>query len=120
MPFLLLSAGRDPYLLKQRNAQLAAAGFKVASATDWCEVVDKLLNGDFDLVLLCDSMPDEDRHRLARIISRYTPSTPVLLISSENSQECEPGIRTVKCHPEQLLAAVAGSLPNSGPPPEAP
>jgi DNA-binding response OmpR family regulator len=119
MPFLLLSAGHDSYLLKQRNAQLAAAGFKVASASDSCEVVDKLLNGDFDLVLLCDSMPDEDRHRLARIIRRYTPSTPVLLISSENSYEFEPGLRTVRCHPEQVLAAVAGSLPKAGPPSEA-
>lgn len=119
MPFLLLSAGHDADLLKHRNTQLAAAGFKVASATDSCEVVDKLLNGDFDLVLLCDSMPDEDRRRLARIIGRYTPSTPVLFISSESSNEYEPSIRTVKCHPEQLLAAVAGSLQHRGSPRDA-
>jgi DNA-binding response OmpR family regulator len=119
MPFLLLSAGHDPDLLKQRNAQLAAAGFKVASASHSCEVVDKLLNGDFDLVLLCDSMPDEDRRRLARIIRSYSPSTPVVLISSEESAQCEPGIQTVKCHPEQLLAAVAASLPRRCSPSEA-
>lgn len=45
------------------------------------EVVDKLLNGDFDLVLLCHTMPDEDRRRLARIIGSYSPSAPVLFIS---------------------------------------
>jgi DNA-binding response OmpR family regulator len=110
MPFLLLSAGRDPNVLKQRNAQLLAAGFKVASATNSHEVVEKLLNGDFDLVLLCDSMPDEDRNRLARIVSGYTPSTPVVLISIADGEEHAPGGGSVRCHPEQLLATVAESL----------
>lgn len=107
MPFLILSAGRDPELMKQRNAQLLAAGFKVASATNSCEVVEKLLNGDFDLVLLCDSMPEQDRERLARIVSSYTPSTPVVLIcSAEQAKQAFSG-GPVKCHPEQLLATVA-------------
>jgi DNA-binding response OmpR family regulator len=119
MPFLLLSAGHDADLLKQRNAQLAAAGFNVASASDSYEVVEKLLNGDFDLVVLCHSMSDEDRRRLARIISSYSPSTPVVLISREDTDECESGAGTVRCHPEQLLAAVAGSLPRRGSPSEA-
>lgn len=110
MPFLLLSAGRDPHLLKRRNAQLLAAGFKVASATDSYEVVEKLLNGDFDLVLLCDSMAEQDRERLARIISSYAPSTPVVLISSTEEAEQDSGDGPVRCHPEQLLATVAESL----------
>lgn len=110
MPFLLLSAGRDPDLLKQRNAQLLAAGFKVASATDSYEVVDKLLNGNFDLVLLCDSMSDQDRERLARIISSYSPSTPVVLISRADGEEHAFGSGPLRCHPEQLLATVAGLL----------
>jgi len=68
IPFLILSAGRDPDLLKPRNAALVAQGYRVAAASDSSEVVDKLLNGDFDLVLLCHTMPEEDRRRLVRII----------------------------------------------------
>jgi CheY-like chemotaxis protein len=110
MPFLLLSAGRDPSLLKERNAKLLAAGFKVASATDSYEVVEKLLNGDFDLVLLCNSMAEQDRERLARIITTYTPSTPVVFISSAQEAERDLGDGPVRCCPEQLLATVTDSL----------
>src|SRR6185437_13636343 len=81
MPFLLLSAGRDPDLLKARNAALQGQGYRVAAAVESCEIVDKLLNRDFDLVLLCHTIPDKDRSRLARIIGSYSPSTPVVLIS---------------------------------------
>jgi DNA-binding NarL/FixJ family response regulator len=42
----------------------------VAAASDSYEVADKLLNRDFDLVLLCRSMPHENRRRLTRIICR--------------------------------------------------
>lgn len=113
MPFLLLSAGRDPALQKQRNAQLLAAGFKVASASDSCKVVEKLLNGDFDLVLLCDSISDRDRELLARIIGSYTPSTPVVLICRSDGGEQVVGNGPLRCPPEQLLATVTGSLRRS-------
>ncbi len=111
MPYLILSAGRDPGLLKKRNSVLAANGYQIAEALDCYEVVEKLLNGHFDLVLLCNSMPEEDRRRLARIIGLYTPSTPVVLISEGPNQDQERlGERTVECRHEQLLQVVTGSL----------
>jgi CheY-like chemotaxis protein len=110
MPFLILSAGRDPDLLKTRNAALQAQGYRVAAAFDSYEVVDKLLNGDFDLVLLCHTMPEEDRRRLARIISRHTPSTPVILISQSTCESVtlEPG--ALQCSSDQVLATLTHSL----------
>jgi CheY-like chemotaxis protein len=111
MPYLILSAGRDPVLLKKRNSVLTANGYQIAAASDCYEVVEKLLNGNFDLVLLCNSMPEEDRRRLARIIGLYTPSTPVVLISEgPNEEQAQLGGRTVQCSPEQLLQVVTGSL----------
>jgi CheY-like chemotaxis protein len=110
MPYLILSAGRNADLLKQRNAALAAEGYKVSSASDSCEIVEKLLNGDFDLVLLCHSIPNEDRRRLARIIASYTPSTPVILISEDESPQFDPVPRALNCPPEQVMAMVRDSL----------
>ena len=110
MPYLILSAGRNPDLLKQRNAALSAEGYKVASASNSYEIVEKMLNGDFDLVLLCHSIPDEDRRRLAHIISSYTPSTPVILISEDGSNPFDLMPRTVNCPPEQVIATVRNSL----------
>jgi CheY-like chemotaxis protein len=115
MPFLILSAGRDADLLKRRNAALLEQGYKVAAASDSYEVVEKLLHGDFDLVLLCHTMADEDRQRLARIISSYTPSTPVVCISEKEHGDSEPGARIVRCRPEQLLHTLTNSLPPSSP-----
>lgn len=110
MPFLILSAGRDPDLLKARNAALQAQGYRVAAAFDSDEVVDKLLNGDFDLVLLCHTMPDEDRRRLARIIGSYSPSTPVVFISDKVCDELHGAAKAVLCRPDQVLATLTNSL----------
>jgi CheY-like chemotaxis protein len=110
MPFLILSAGRDPDVLKQRNATLSAEGYRVAAASDSSEIVEKLLNGDFDLVLLCQSIPDDDRRRLARIVTSYTPSTPVIVISDSHDYARDHVPRAVNCLPEQVMAAVRSSL----------
>ncbi len=116
MPFLILSAGRDPDLLKARNAALQAQGYRVAAASDSYEVVDKLLNGDFDLVLLCHTMPHQDRRRLARIICSYSPSTPVVFISDSGSDDLDSGAAAVRCRPDQVLATLTNSLTGrSGP-----
>ena len=111
MPFLILSAGRDADLLKRRNAALTEQGYKVAAASNSCEAVDKLLNGDFDLVLLCHTMPEDDRQRLARIIASYSPSTPVVIISETQRSDCQMGPRVLSCRPDQLLHTLAHSLP---------
>jgi len=111
MPFLILSAGRDADLLKRRNAALTEQGYKLAAASNSFEVVDKLLNGDFDLVLLCHTIPEQDRQRLARIIGSYTPSTPVLFISETERGGYDSSARAVRCRPDQLLHTVAKSLP---------
>lgn len=116
MSFLILSAGRDADLLKTRNNALAAQGYNVAAATDSVEIVDKLLNGDFDLVLLCHTIPDEDRLRVARIVGSYTPSTPVVLVSQDAAGESAAGARIVQCRPDQIMSTLTHSLArHSGP-----
>ena len=116
MPFLILSAGRDPDLLKARNTALVAQGYKVAAASDTFEVVDKLLNGDFDLVLLCHTMPDEDRRRLARIVAGHSPSTPVVLISKNGCEGILAEAGIVQCSPDQVVTTLGVSLARrSGP-----
>ena len=65
---LILSAGRDFDLLKKRNDALAEAGYIVVSAGGSYEAIERLLNGNFDLVLLCHSLAPEERRRLAGIV----------------------------------------------------
>jgi DNA-binding NtrC family response regulator len=107
---LILSAGRDAYLLKKRNDALVEAGYIVVSASSSYEAMERLLNGDFDLVLLCHSLSNEERRRLSGIVKNYSPSTPVVLIADMEGQHYEYATRTVRCYPEQILAAVKTML----------
>jgi len=112
MPTLILSAGRDLSLLKKRNAALIAAGYTVVTATNSPEVVNKLFAGDFDLVILCHTLGEQQQKRLAHIISDYTPSTPVIVLSQAEERDCgiEPNprllaIEAALAHPTGFRAA---------------
>jgi len=112
MPTLILSAGRDPNLLKKRNAALIAAGYTVVTAMNSPEVVNKLFAGDFDLVVLCHTLGELQQKRLAHIIRDYTPSTPVIVLSQGEERnldaDANPGllaIKTALAHPTGFRAA---------------
>ena len=112
MPTLILSAGRDLNLLKKRNAALIAAGYTVVTAMNSPEVVNKLFAGDFDLVVLCHTIGEQQQQRLAHIIKDYTPSTPVIILSQGEERNFDtdpnPGLLAVKsalAHPSGFRAA---------------
>lgn len=106
MAFLILSAGRNTRALQLRSSTLRSAGFDVVTASDSPDLINKLLNGDFDLVLLCDSLREEECRRAARLIKLYTPSTPVIVISSYEGRDYGFGDLTVVNDPSAILAAV--------------
>jgi CheY-like chemotaxis protein len=111
MPFLILSAGRDTNLLNQRSAILRQAGYEVVIAGKSPDLVNRLFNGDFDLVLLCGSMRADERRRLTAIVKSHTPSTPVVLIeeSEQLVQKAEED-EGILCRPEQVLDVVRDAL----------
>jgi CheY-like chemotaxis protein len=115
MPFLILSAGRDSNLLKQRSAILRQAGYQVVVAGDSPELVNRLFNGDFDLVLLCGSMRAEERRRLTAIVKSHTPSTPVVLIEEKSHPVHEAEEQGIRCRPEEVLETVRGALSQAPP-----
>lgn len=88
MALLILSAGRNFDVLQRRNAALHSQGYEVFSPTASPQTVDQLLNGYFDLLLLDESIPDDDLRRLSAIVRNYTPSTPIMVISEHNQNEC--------------------------------
>ena len=83
MPFVILSVGRDLGLLKARNAALSAAGYLVVPAYSPKEGLEKVVEGDFDLVLLCASLGD-GASALTSAIRRYSPSIPVVAIGEQD------------------------------------
>ncbi len=115
MPKLILSVGRDLQLLKKRTTALNGAGYTVVAATDPRQAIEDMFNGDFDLVLLCHSLTNEERQRFAGIVRNYSPSTPVVIISDLEGRKYPYGTRTVRCYSEQILAAVRDMLAAAGP-----
>jgi CheY-like chemotaxis protein len=77
MPYLILSVGHNPLVLRERHSTLTAAGYSVTSVYSKEEAMDKLLEGDFDLVLMCPSL-GTDRPLLAKAVRRHRPSIPVV------------------------------------------
>jgi len=112
MRFVILSVGRDPVLLKARRSALAGAGYAVESVTSLTSAIEKILEGDFDLILLCNSLGEEERLRLVSICRRSKPSTPILILSENGAVTYAAGTPVIP--PLQIVVdAVAEALPRS-------
>jgi DNA-binding response OmpR family regulator len=105
MSIIILSAGRDSRAVESRNNALIAAGFTVVSA-DREEFVEKLFDSKFDAVILCHSLHEDERRRLAGITKSYCPTTPVIVVSDLHGRQFHYGTRTVLNYPEQIIASV--------------
>jgi CheY-like chemotaxis protein len=75
---LVLAVGLDPSLLATRTLVLESAGYTVASASSVKEGVDRLQAGDFDLVILCRSIPAKERERLSCLIRASGSHIPIV------------------------------------------
>lgn len=80
---LVLSVGLDAELLGVRNFVLQSQGYYVVPAYSVKEAVERFLSGDFDLVLLCHSIPGEERERLARLIRASGARVPVVSVAGD-------------------------------------
>lgn len=107
MPIMVLDAGRDPHHSKKRDQVLSAAGYKVVTAHNSPEIINNFFNGDFDVVILCNSLPNDERRRLAGIIKSYSPSTPVIVLAdTAYAAEYDYGTLTSNSSPEWIVAAI--------------
>ena len=100
---LVLSVGLDPELLSTRSFILQAAGYIVVSAYSIKAAVNRFQEGDFDLVLLCQSIPTKDRDRLTCWIRESGSRIPVVSVSEKLCQNDASTVVTVGSNPDALL-----------------
>ena len=108
---LILAVGKNPALQEGRSSILRRAGYIVDSEYSVKDAVERFKQGDFDLVLLCDSMPIEDRDRLTRSIRAFGSLTPIVSVAPPSGrvpQVVEDVISETT--PEKLLSGVMGAL----------
>ncbi|SRR6266567_4185135 len=78
--YLLLSVGAQPELLRLRNAVLRNAGYYVHAESSVYEAMHLFMRGDFDLVILCHTIPEAEKVNLLTAIKTATASTPVIIV----------------------------------------
>jgi DNA-binding response OmpR family regulator len=78
---VVLAVGFDQSLMTTRIRFLQSAGYVVVRVSSLKETVYHFQSGDFDLVLLCHSIPAADRERLTCLIRASGSLTPVVSIT---------------------------------------
>ena len=112
---LILAVSSDPDLLQSRSSILRGVGYIVESAISIGEAIDRFEGGDFDLVLLCHSIPHDQRDLLTNMIRHSGSHVPVVCIDSIAGDGRDAlADATVNSEPEQLLAAIKQVLLKAG------
>jgi DNA-binding response OmpR family regulator len=116
---LVLSVSRDPALAETRRQIMRELGCIVETAPTPHEAVRAFLDGDFDLVLLCQTISPTEKRKLVARMKSEKPGTPIISIRI-NGDSYEPlvdGFLQSVDGPTKLLSCIAGAL--SGNPPQA-
>lgn len=106
----ILCAGRDRPLLFTRARVLEEAGYIVTSTSTSAETIETFFSGDFDIVILCHSIPLEERQRVATLVHMHSPSTPVIALADMASRRYDFGDLTVDSDADTLLRSVPLAL----------
>lgn len=117
---LILAVGLDQLILSSRCSVLRTAGHVVVPGSSVAESIDLFPTSDFDLVLLCHSIPIEDRDRLTSIIRAGGSHIPIYTVAANsNPTQCGISDGLLSSGPEVLIeqieqasqsvAALAGS-----------
>lgn len=108
---LILNVARDPSLRNTRSLLLQSAGYAVQSASSVQEAVHCFRAGDFDLIVLCHSIREEERQSLLALIRSDGSSAPVIYVASDSTPWPDNlSSLTIGCSPASLLGAVDSVL----------
>lgn len=79
---VILAVGLDPLIATAQSAAWKSAGYIVISVTSIKKAIDHFRAGDFDLVLLGNSISLESKERLTFLIRSSGSHTPVICIAN--------------------------------------
>jgi CheY-like chemotaxis protein len=108
---LILAVGREPALLEYRSQILRRAGYIVDSEYSVKDAINRFKHGDFDLVLLCHSIPVQERDRLISSIRAFGSLTPIVSVAPAGSRASDV-VDSVICEdaPEKLFSGIQSAL----------
>jgi DNA-binding response OmpR family regulator len=107
---LVLSVGSDLLLLQTRSELLAVAGYTVVSARGTKQALAEFTNGDFDLIILCHSLPAEVREHFVQQIRQNGSRVPVVQVAAKLDDMNPLVDDVVQNNPPSLLAGLQRAL----------
>jgi DNA-binding NtrC family response regulator len=114
MPHIVtLSVGRDPLLLQTRGQVLRSDGYSVSSTVSAEQALQQFKAGDFDVVILCHSIPARERARLADAIHSHSPNTPVVVVAAGFGGKDRAADAVIENEPTTLLQELPRLLANA-------
>ena len=113
--YLLLSVGLDPLLMHTRTVLLGEAGYSVMPSFTSRDAFQIFISHHIDLVVLCHTIPQEEKSKLIVSMKERNKRTPVVCIHVDG--ETDGKLVDAYVHsldgPEVLLSCVATVLDKS-------
>ena len=107
---VVLAVGLDSWLLATHSAVWRSAGYIVLSAGNIREAIEHFKAGDFDLVLLGDTISAENKERLTFLIRASGSRTPVVCIANSSVAYASFADATLRNDSDVLLTGMGELL----------
>src|SRR5262249_47743429 len=108
----ILSLGYDHRLMPLRSMLLLQAGYEVAEIYSWGEALRRSRSEIFNLLLICHTVPLDQREELIASIHSKRPHFPVLCLAAEPAYfkpgDCQAGCGITP----EFLTDVSNALQN--------
>lgn len=108
--FHLLSIGADPSVLATRSDVLKRAGYLVSTASSETSARTILEQSDFDMVLICHSLPAVDRQKVIGVARSAAKSPKIVAIHRGEKEAAADGAVHSLDGPDKLLQCIAEVL----------
>jgi DNA-binding response OmpR family regulator len=108
----ILVCGNDEMLVRTRGLILEKAGYQVFTALTFSNAMLVLMNQQIDIVVLCQSLTDEERHGILETSHALQPKTRCAALSFDGSEVVTDGVFIHRGlnGPPALLAAIGQML----------
>jgi len=87
--YLLLSVGCDPLLMGTRTGLLVEAGYSVVPSFTSRDAFQMFISRDIDLVIICHTIPEEEKNKLIASMKERNKRTPIVSIHADGEADGE-------------------------------
>ncbi len=111
---VVLAIGMDSWVFESQRRDWQSAGFFITQAGSVREAIDDFQGGDFDLILIGDSIPAESRESLTFMIRASGSRVPVVCVTNTPSHWDSLADATIRNQPNGLRQKIGELLVAAG------